>query len=171
MGPGICIINFKGTDGSFTFISSLKEPHERSETIKTISNNSQTAKIKLNEIKSSATKEKLNDCINDTGITGYIQKYCQFREDVANGALGKTAQFWVAYMNVVWLALQLHESVKRNDFLLYAELIHRMPDLFFAYNGHNYARYMTMFSLFPGNIDETHPGVIELLKLGAFSVA
>ena len=36
--PGICIIHFKGTDGSFTFISSLKEPHERFETIKTISN-------------------------------------------------------------------------------------------------------------------------------------
>ena len=34
----ICIIHFKGTDGSFTFISSLKEPHERFETIKTISN-------------------------------------------------------------------------------------------------------------------------------------
>ena len=61
--------------------------------------------------------------------------------------------------------------MKRNDFLLYAEYIHCMPDLFFAYNGHNYARYMTMFSLFLANIDETHPGAIELLKLGAFSVA
>ena len=134
-------------------------------------NLTETAKLKLNEIKSTVTKDKLNDCINDTDIRGYIQKYCQFREDVANGALGKTPQFWVAYMDAVWLALQLHESVKRNDSLLYAECIHCMPDLFFAYNGHNYARYMTMFSLFLANIDETHPGAIELLKLGAFSVA
>ena len=36
--PGICIIHFKGTDGSFTFTSSLKEPHERFETVETISN-------------------------------------------------------------------------------------------------------------------------------------
>ena len=37
--PGTCIIHFKGTiDQTFTFISSLKEPHERFEAIKTISN-------------------------------------------------------------------------------------------------------------------------------------
>jgi len=77
----------------------------------------------------------------------------------------------MAYMDAVWLALQLHESVKRNDFLLYAECILRMPDLFFAYNGQNYARYLTMFSIFIANIDQTHPGARELLKLGAFSVA
>ena len=35
---GICIIHFKGTDGSFTFISGLKEPQERFEMIKAISN-------------------------------------------------------------------------------------------------------------------------------------
>ena len=36
--PGICIIHFKGITGSFTFFSNLKEPHERFEAIKTISN-------------------------------------------------------------------------------------------------------------------------------------
>ena len=61
----------------------------------------ETAKVNLNDIKSSVAKDKLNDCINDTEIAGYIQKYCQFREDVANGALGKTAQFWMAYMDAV----------------------------------------------------------------------
>ena len=83
----------------------------------------------------------------------------------------KTAQFWMAYMDAVRLVLQLHESVKRNDFLLYAECILRIPDLFFAYNGQNYARYMTMLSVFIANINQTHPGSLELLKLGAFSVA
>ena len=83
----------------------------------------------------------------------------------------KTAQFWITYINDVWLALQLSENVKRNDFLLYVECIHCMPDLFFAYSGQNYARYLTMLSLFIANIDQTHPGALELLKLGAFSVA
>ena len=131
----------------------------------------ETAKGKLNEMKSSSTKDKLNDCIIDPDILGYIRRYCQFREEMANGEFGKTGQFWIAYMDAVWLALQLHESVKRNDFLLYAECILRMPDLFFAYSGQNYARYLTMFSVFIANIDQTHPGALELLKLGAFSVA
>ena len=30
---------------------------------------------------------------------------------------------------------------------------------------------MTIFSVVIANIDQTHPGVLELLKLGAFSVA
>ena len=31
--------------------------------------------VKLNEMKSSSTKDKLHDCINDPDITGYIRKY------------------------------------------------------------------------------------------------
>lgn len=88
-----------------------------------------------------------------------------------NGALGKTAQYWITYMNEVWLVLQLHEAVKRNDFLLYQECINLMPHLFFSYDGHNYARYLTMFSSMISNIDVTHPGSLELLKNGAISVA
>ena len=74
-------------------------------------------------------------------------------------------------MNHVWLVLQLHEAVKRNDFDLYAQCIFRMPDLFFSYDAQNYARYMAMFALFLANIEDTHPRATELLKLGAFSVA
>ena len=46
-----------------------------------------------------------------------------------------------------------------------------MPDLFFfSYDGQNYARYLTMFSVMMANIDESHPESIEILKKGAFSV-
>ena len=46
-----------------------------------------------------------------------------------------------------------------------------MADLFFSYDGQNYARYLTFFSLFLTNIEETHPGATDLLRLGAISVA
>ena len=143
---------------------------ERGET-KLFENLPEGAKEKLNKINQSLTKKTLEECINDPDIIEYIQKYCQFQEEVANGRLGKTAQFWMTYMNAVWLVLQLHEAVKRNDFLLYAECIFLMPNLFFAYDGQNYARYMTMFSVLIANIDLTHPGALDLLKQGAFSVA
>ncbi len=80
----------------------------------------------------------------------------------------------MAYMDAVWLTLQLHEAVKRNDFLLNTlntECIFHMPDLFFAYDGQNYARYMSMFSVLTANIDQTHPVELNLLKQGPFSVA
>ena len=46
-----------------------------------------------------------------------------------------------------------------------------MADLFFSFDGQNYARYLTFFSVFLTNIEETHPGATDLLKMGANSVA
>ncbi len=72
----------------------------------------------------------------------------QSREEVADGQVGKTGKFWMTYMDAVWLLLQLHEALKRNDFLFYAECIFRMPDLLFAYDGQKYARYyVNVFSV------------------------
>ena len=87
------------------------------------------------------------------------------------GGIGKTAQFWIMYLDHIWLFLWLYEAVKRNDFLLYAHCIHLMPDLFFLFNGKNYARYMTMFSIMHANIEETNPSATEMLKQGAFILA
>ena len=46
-----------------------------------------------------------------------------------------------------------------------------MVDLFFSFDGQNYARYLTFLSVFLSNIEETHPGATDLLKMGAISVA
>ncbi len=46
-----------------------------------------------------------------------------------------------------------------------------MADLFFSFDGHNYSRYLTFFSVFLANVEETHPGASELLKAGAISIA
>lgn len=129
------------------------------------------SKKKVKKVKLSLNKKSIEDLLNDNQITSYLKQYAEFRDGVQNGALGKTAQYWITYMNEVWLVLQLHEAVKRNDFLLYQECINLMPDLFFSYDGHNYARYLTMFSSMISNIDVTHPGSLELLKNGAISVA
>ena len=46
-----------------------------------------------------------------------------------------------------------------------------MVDLFFSFDGQNYARYFDYFSLFLVNIEKPHPGATGLLKLGAISDA
>ena len=74
-------------------------------------------------------------------------------------------------MDYVWLVMQLHEAVKRNNSLLYTECIHRMPDLFLSYDGYNYARFLYIFSSMISSIEITHPGAKDALKRGAFSVA
>ena len=85
--------------------------------------------------------------------------------------LGKTAEFWIQYTNHVNLCLTLIKAVKTNNFYLHRYCLIQMCDLFFAYNGQNYARYLIFLSVYMLNADENHPGVEELLKRGAFSVA
>ena len=94
-----------------------------------------------------------------------------FRSEVAGGKLGKTAQLWLSYVDHIWLVLELLQAVKSNNLPLYTQCLYHMADLFYSYDGHNYSRYLTFFSTFLVNIEESHPGATELLKGGAISVA
>ena len=67
------------------------------------------------------------------------------------------------------LILSLNKSVKNNDFELYAFCLDAMSDLFFSYGGHNYSRYLTYFSTFIANLEYSHPGSLEQIKLGVFN--
>lgn len=122
-------------------------------------------------MKDESNKDNLESVVNDTDFHSYLDEYSVFREGVNKGDHGKTAKFWVSYMNHIWLILHLLKAVKTNDYYLYGACLHQMTDLFFSYDGHNYARYLTYFSFFLANIEQTHPGATELLKQGAVSVA
>ena len=100
-----------------------------------------------------------------------LDRYGDFCDGIRTGELGKTGQFWMKYMDHVSLVLSLMRSVKENDFELYAYCLMQMPDLFFSFGGQNYSRYLTFFSVFIANLDFTHPGAVEELKLGVISVA
>ena len=104
-------------------------------------------------------------------IRGLADEYLEFCSSVRTGSIGKTGQFWLSYMDHVGLTLCLNKSVKNNNFELYAFCIDAMSDLFFAYGGQNYSRYLTFFSTFLANLEKSHPGSTEQLKLGVFSVA
>ena len=84
---------------------------------------------------------------------------------------GKTAKLWISYMDHVWLILNVTQAVKYNDYSLYCHTLYKMADIFFSFDGQNYARYLTFFAVFLANIEQTHPGARILLVKGAFSVA
>ena len=128
---------------------------------------------KINTLIYSQTKYTMDNLMSDEGFITYIRKYTEFKKSVRDGVLGKTAQFWMSYMDHIWVTvvLSLIKAVNTNDFSLYAECLHLMADIFFSFDGQNYARYLTYFSVFVANLDKTHPGASKLLKRGAISVA
>ena len=96
--------------------------------------------------------------INEPTFVECLEKYSVFRTVVSEGSLGKTAKFWLSYADHVWLVLSLNLAVKTNDYFLYGSCLFQMADLFFSFDGQNYARFLTFFSVFITNIEETHPG-------------
>ncbi len=125
----------------------------------------------LIQTEKSLTKENLEKVTEDDALNTYTEEYLQYKREVRNGKLGKTAQFWITYIDHVWLVLTLIEAVKENDLDLYSQCLHVMSGLFFSFGGQNYARYLTFFSVYIANIEKTHPGSTDLLERGAISVA
>ena len=120
---------------------------------------------------SNLEKESYLELLINPKFQRFMSSYQDFRDKVASGLLGKTAQFWVSYLDNVWLVLSYIRAVKVNDLPLYAHCLFKMSDLFFAFDCQNYARYGTFFSVFLVNVETSHPGATRLLVGGAFSVA
>ena len=122
----------------------------------------------LLELPSGATIETAK---TDDEISSLVKDYNEFKESVRQGGSGKAAKLWISYMDHVWLILNVTQAVKYNDYSLYCHTLYKMADIFFSFDGQNYARYLTFFAVFLANIEQTHPGARTLLEKGAFSVA
>ena len=126
---------------------------------------------KLDNLVLAQGPESLKEASSDEALKKCIEGYLKYHDEVRQGEHGKTPQLWISYMDHIWLVLSLLEAVKQNDFFLYDHTLQLLADLFFSFGGQNYARYLTYFSTFMANIEITHPGSTELIKLGAMSVA
>ena len=124
----------------------------------------QASKDLLNGLVKSPSKENETLVLADLHIVSYIEKYLKFRETVRTRVLGKTAIFWMSYMDHIWLTLNLLQAVKTNDFFAYSHCFCLMPDLFFSFGSQYYARYMAFVSMSITNIETSHSGVTELLR-------
>ena len=85
--------------------------------------------------------------------------------------LRKTAQFWVKYMDTVWLLLRFLRATKTNNFMAHLQCLQELCPLFFAMDHHNYARYASAYLVSLINLPHSHPGADDLLKNWGFSVS
>ena len=60
------------------------------------------------------TKENLSDLLDDESIA-FTQRYQQYRSTIRNGAAGKTAQFWMIYLDLIEAQVMAHNGVQEND--------------------------------------------------------
>jgi len=116
-------------------------------------------------------RENTNLVLQDPSTLSIISNYVKFEEKVRTGLLGKTASFWFGFIDYARLILMLIYSVKTNNLKLFHKCNGEMANLFFAFDGPNYSRYLVWLEAFLTNIDLSHPGAKELLENGGIAVA
>ena len=98
------------------------------------------------------------DLSPETAVQELAEEFFKFKEDVRQGKLGKTAQFWIQYCDFVWTILHCLRATKTNDLNLHIITLEKMCPLFFSMDHPNYARYLTSYILLLLNLETTHPG-------------
>ena len=68
-----------------------------------------------------------------------VTNYDLYLEEILNGKMGKTAQFWMTYAKIVGLIQLMQRAIKINDTALYSFALAEVTYIFFMTNHHNYA--------------------------------
>ena len=71
----------------------------------------------------------------------FLQKYESYRQEVRDGKIGKTAQFWMIYLDIMRIQHKIHTAVQTNNFEMRMQAWDEMLPFYFAFNKTNYARY------------------------------
>ena len=85
-------------------------------------------------------EEKLTETLN-TQIKQVSQLSEYYRNSVRNGKLGKTATFWLTYLDLVRMQHVIHTSIQGNDFQKRVLGWKYFLSFYFALNYSNYVRY------------------------------
>ena len=100
---------------------------------------------------------------------GY-SRYDQYCQDTINGNHGKTAQFWYGYIRLIYLYRLLSRSLREGNFEVYTHCIGLLNDVFFAFNHHNYCRWLVKYKDNLLKLKNTHPEVYEEFRQGNFAI-
>ena len=99
-----------------------------------------------------------------------VNKYELFKECARKGDLGKTAQFWMIYLDLIRNQHCAHIAVQENRYEMRLNSWEFFIQFYFALNKINYARYGSFYLETMKSIDNLFPGLRELLQDKGMSV-
>ena len=91
----------------------------------------QSTKEILKTIIKCPSKHVLAKFLDDENLKAIFIQLENFKTEVRNGKHGKTAKFWLSYMDHVWTILNLIESVKTNRYDDYLRTLNKEVYRFF----------------------------------------
>ena len=121
----------------------------------------------LHELGGNVCMESLSAILQTDACTRLLERYDEYCGCTRRGEHGKTAMFWMTYIDLVKIYLLLDRACRTNDIDLYIYALRPMLSVFFATHRPNYARWMTRYLL---NLINSHPGIRPIFEGGALSI-
>ncbi|GFY58280.1 uncharacterized protein TNIN_444071 [Trichonephila inaurata madagascariensis] len=103
-------------------------------------------------------------------LSRILSAYQKFVEETRHGEHGKTAKFYLIYIQLVNYYIILSRSIRMGDFEMFKYVIPKITNLFFAVNQPNYARWCVKYLDNLNKVDETHPGLKNDFMNGCFGI-
>lgn len=103
-------------------------------------------------------------------LSRLLSSYQKFVDKTRQGDHGKTAQFYMTYIQLVNYYVILSRSIRMGDFQMFKHIIPKITNLFFMVNQPNYARWCVKYYDNLQSVEETHPGLEEDFKSGCFGI-
>lgn len=105
-----------------------------------------------------------------TNFMKCARQYNEYTDATLSGTHGSTAQFWMMYVGYINIFHTLERDIWTNDIDLFIYTLTPSIDLFFATAHVNYSCWLTKYHFDLLNMDDTHPGLREILNNGCFTV-
>ena len=80
--------------------------------------------------------------LDDSAFKDLLDKWIRYENEVRNGKLGITAQYWMQFIDHARLILLMLYSIKTNNLALFHKCNCEMAPLFFSYDAPNYSRLL-----------------------------
>lgn len=104
------------------------------------------------------------------GLTTIMDEYFKFKTDTLNEKHGKTAKFFVTYIDYIMKYLMFSRSIRIGNFALFKYIIPLLNEIFFVTNQVNYARWLLKYYDNLLKIEDTHPDIADAFKSGYIGV-
>ena len=105
--------------------------------------------------------------VNDASIA-FTVEYERYRSSVRQGSAGKTAQFWMIYLDLMQAQCVAHVGVQENNVDMMINAWLKLLPMYFALNKINYAQYGSYYTLI--NMEHLYPGLRNLIDKEGLSV-
>ena len=122
-----------------------------------------------NDILQDEVDQQLHNEFLESPLVDDLHLHFQQYLDILRNRNGSMSAFWVTYIDLVELLLNLPRASREGDWNLHLDSLNKMIPWCFAYNTSNYAKYLSWYLLQMLNLPNTHPDLHKYLIDGGFS--